>query len=440
MLIEKKYLSAPLTAQLEITDLCNHQCIHCYNLDSNVENRPVRKVSDETVISCAQKLIDGGVFAMVITGGEPLIKRELTKKVITLFRENNVKVSLNSNLTLFDDDFIVFLKETQTGVLTSCPSAIPASFEKLTGVDHYAKFETNIKKMLSAGIRFAVNMVVTKENLNEVRITAEKMKELGCKSFAATPMGLNMDYPRLDLLLDMEEVRTVIADLLWVKETLGLNVDILEALPKCVFPEKVLTEKHSFLNRKCQAGRTVIAVSCNGDVRPCAHNPVSYGNILKEDLRNIWAKMNDWRSAQYVPEGCKECTWLNRCNGGCRTSAKTIGGEWNSKEMWCSLPLKTQPPKNQKSIPLLPETQLQVNTNYLYRQEDKDIFVIYNVKEDIYFMINRAYHDFVTELKKYDTIGFADLQKAFNVTENNNQAFYSAVLFLVQKRILKRIV
>ena len=55
MKVEKRYLSLPLTAQLEITDFCNHRCIHCYNLDSTIENRPARKVSDETVLACTQK-------------------------------------------------------------------------------------------------------------------------------------------------------------------------------------------------------------------------------------------------------------------------------------------------------------------------------------------------------------------------------------------------
>ncbi|MDR1983948.1 MAG: radical SAM protein, partial [Prevotellaceae bacterium] len=268
MKIEKKYLSLPLTAQLEITDFCNHKCVHCYNLDSDIKNRPARKVSDETVIACAQKLIDSGIFAVIVTGGEPLIKKELTKKVITLFRNNSIRVSLNSNLTLFDDDFIAFLKQVKVGVLTSCPSAVSTSFGKLVGIDNYKRFENNIKKMVAEDVRFTVNMVVTKENLHEVCTTAEKMKQLGCRSFAATPMSLNMDYPRLDLLLATDEVHKVIDDLLWAEEALGLNVDILEALPKCVFPDKILSEKHSFLNRKCQAGRTVIAVSCNGDVRP----------------------------------------------------------------------------------------------------------------------------------------------------------------------------
>jgi hypothetical protein len=57
-------------------------------------------------------------------------------------------------------------------------------------------------------------MVVTKDNLHEIRTTAEKIKQLGCSSFSATPMALNMDFPRLDLLLSEDEIRQVIADLL----------------------------------------------------------------------------------------------------------------------------------------------------------------------------------------------------------------------------------
>ena len=147
MIIEKRYLSLPLTAQIEVTDFCNHRCIHCYNLDSEVKNRPTRKVSDDIVLACAQKLIDNNIFSVIVTGGEPLIKKELTKKVILLLKDNNIRVSLNSNLTLADDDFIQFLKEQKVGVLTSCPSGEESSFSKLVGVDNYSIFETKIKKL-----------------------------------------------------------------------------------------------------------------------------------------------------------------------------------------------------------------------------------------------------------------------------------------------------
>ncbi|MCH5263694.1 MAG: radical SAM protein [Lachnospiraceae bacterium] len=434
MIVENKYLSLPLTAQFEVTDFCNHRCIHCYNLDSETVNRPIHKVKDETVLACAQKLIDNKIFSVVVTGGEPLIKKDLTKKVILLLKRHDIKVSLNSNLVLLDDDFIKFIKTEEVGILTSCPSAINTSFEKLVGVDNYLRFEANVKKLVAANIRFIINMVITKENINEIITTAQKMQQLGCKSFAATPMGLNMEYPRLDLLLSSDEVRKVVADLLWINDNLGLRVDILEALPKCAFPENILLEKHVFLNRKCQAGRTGIAVSSNGDVRPCAHNTVSYGNILQEDLKEIWTKMQDWRSLQYIPKICKDCTWLNHCNGGCRTNAKTISDKWDGMDIWCARPPIKQPARPHKDAELTEETYLQVNANYQYRQDDENCFVIYNVDDDIYFMVNRLCFDFITSFRDKERFTYAQLMMKYRT--NDNKAFREVVLFLIRKRIL----
>lgn len=440
MIIEKRYLSLPLTAQIEVTDFCNHRCIHCYNLDSEVKNRPTRKVSDDIVLACAQKLIDNNIFSVIVTGGEPLIKKELTKKVIRLLKDNNIRVSLNSNLTLADDDFIQFLKEQKVGVLTSCPSGEESSYSKLVGVDNYSIFETKIKKLVAAGIRFTVNMVVTKDNLHEIKLTAEKMKALGCKSFAATPMGLNVEYPRLDLLLTVEEVRKVISDLLWIERNLKMKVDILEALPKCVFTKDVLSGKHSFLNRKCQAGRTVIAVSCNGDVRPCAHNPNAYGNLLEDDLRNIWQKMSDWRSSQYIPEECKDCSWLHRCNGGCRTSAKVYNGDWDKKDMWCTGSCSVPVSKNTlPEIELRPETRLRITENLKMRKEDENAHVIYNMTDDIYCMVNNAFHDFIIAVQKFSEGTYEELCRMFNLSSDDGK-IKEATIFLINKKILKIII
>ncbi|MCR5659606.1 MAG: radical SAM protein [Bacteroidales bacterium] len=429
MQIEKRYLSLPLTAQLEVTDCCNHRCVHCYNLDSEIQNRPMRHVDDETVLKCAQKLIDNKVFGVIVTGGEPLINKELTKQVITLLKGNQIRVSLNSNLTLFDDDFIAFLKEKKVGVLTSCPSGFPSSFAKLVGIDNYVWFEANLKKLVAAGVRCTVNMVVTKENLYEIRTTAEKMKALGCRSFAATPMGLNVEYPRLDLLLTIEEVRQVIADLLWIEKELGMKVDVLEALPKCVFPEAVLMEKHAFLNRKCQAGRTVVAVSCNGDVRPCAHNPFSYGNLLEEDLRDIWQKMSDWRSAQYVPEPCLDCAWLNRCNGGCRTSAKAFNGDWNKNDMWCTGKLAVSPPSNDcPSIELKPDTRLQFTDGQTDKEKTKGQIVDYLLGKG-YKVVAKEH---LEKLYKEQQGQQSGIYNAETTVEGNN---FTAVGYFISARI-----
>jgi radical SAM protein with 4Fe4S-binding SPASM domain len=280
-------------------------------------------------------------------------------------------------------------------------------------------------------------MVVTKDNLHEIRLTAEKMKALGCKSFAATPMGLNVEYPRLDLLLSVEEVRKVVADLLWIEENLKMKVDILEALPKCVFQEEILKGKHHFLNRKCQAGRTVIAVSCNGDVRPCAHNPYSYGNLLEEDLRDIWKKMDEWRSTKYIPEECKDCTWLHRCNGGCRTSAKVFNGDWDKKDMWCTGKLTSPMSLIKKlEIDLKPKTQLQLTSDLRVRKEDENAYLVYNVADDVYCMVNQTFYDFIVELQDFAEGTFEELCNKQNLLTDDG-TIKDAISFLINKKILK---
>ena len=74
---ETKNLSRPLTAQFEITNGCNHRCVHCYLLSPDIEKRPFVESSDDVVLASAQKLVESGIFSVVVTGGEPLIKREL---------------------------------------------------------------------------------------------------------------------------------------------------------------------------------------------------------------------------------------------------------------------------------------------------------------------------------------------------------------------------
>ena len=74
-----KQLSRPIMAHLELTSHCNHRCIHCYRLDSDIANRHNDDVDDDLILSNVTELINNGILHVIITGGEPLEKKDLVK-------------------------------------------------------------------------------------------------------------------------------------------------------------------------------------------------------------------------------------------------------------------------------------------------------------------------------------------------------------------------
>lgn len=353
-------LSLPITAQLEITEICNFRCQHCYRLDSDYQPDVV---SDETVMAAARALAENKVFNIIITGGEPLTRPKLLEQLLEYFDKMDCNISINTNLTLLDDNFIeMFKKYSVRNLLVSCPSFDKEEYETITRTKRthgFDRFKKNLAILSEAGIHYTINMVVNQLNKNSVYETAVFVKSLGSKSFGATPMALNPLYPRKDLLLTVDEVQHMLLELVRVQKELGLEIDVMEALPKCVIPEQLVQDGVFFTKRKCQAGITVCAVSAKGDVRPCTHNPKSYGNLIETPLKEIWQNMSAWRQMDFVPDECRNCQLVASCHGACRINAMTLNGSLKERDIWMQEPIKDAK-LNKNTIELSPDTKLRL--------------------------------------------------------------------------------
>lgn len=434
--IEIKQLSVPIMAHLELTNQCNHRCIHCYRLDSNIVNRPRGIIDEDLIVSIAKKLIDEGILQIVVTGGEPLLNKDLVKKIVVLANENNVTASINTNLTLADEEILEFIQKTQTRILVSCPSAIEESYSAITLTDNFQIFEKNLSAVINMGVKTAVNMVVMKNNIADIQETAKRIHKLGCTAFCVTPVALNMDYPQRRLLLSKKDIEQIVNDIMWIESELKMKVDILDGLPKCVFPSKILSEEHLFLYRRCQAGRSFVAVSPNGEVRPCANSSISYGNLVTENLHEIWAKMSLWRSEDIIPIECKGCTWINRCLGGCRTNAKALTGRWNGTDIWTPEPIKTAPPNHAKKIQLRSETVLRVADGIQVRKEYDGVYLMYCTKNRTFCMINQSILDFVNLIRESKEMSYGQICTDY-ISNANPKLVEEIITKLIQYKIFK---
>jgi radical SAM protein with 4Fe4S-binding SPASM domain len=89
------------------------------------------------------------------------------------------------------------------------------------------------------------------------------------------------------------------------------------------------------------AGRKLLNINSEGDVRPDPFFPLTIGNILKEDFGAIWQKgelLNKLRVHPREISGiCSTCKQIEICNGGSRARAYAITGDLWSEDPSCYL-------------------------------------------------------------------------------------------------------
>lgn len=132
----------------------------------------------------------------------------------------------------------------------------------------------------------------------------------------------------------MHEFRSYLKNLAEIQQKKGLSIDALEGYPLCGMKHLDILE--SLLGRKCFAGVTTLTVSSNGDLRPCSHLDIVYGNIFSEELLSAWQKMDNWRKGKFLPPTCLACPLLKNCGGGCRMEAKTRFGKLEAMDPYAS--------------------------------------------------------------------------------------------------------
>lgn len=104
-----------LELTLEITKACNLKCPHCIKGDSNLMPYPAEDCFNaEKALEFYRK---HNVRRVLISGGEPLTKKDLLKRLIIGIGRD--KVLLATNGLLLDEDMVGFFNENKVSVMVS---------------------------------------------------------------------------------------------------------------------------------------------------------------------------------------------------------------------------------------------------------------------------------------------------------------------------------
>ena len=264
----------PRDVHLETTYHCNLKCYHCY-LEPCLNKPQSGELSTNEMTRILRQLFETGVFYVTFSGGEPFCRPDIFK-IMNYAREQGLFFGLKTNGTLITESVADRLKELNTvSVDISIYGAKPQTHETVTGVaGSFNKSIQAIRFLRERKIRVGVRTTIMKCNVEEHGEIENLAKQLGA-SFYPDPMifpkvGRQPDSAA-DVRIDDDQLRTLIKMRNWASG------------------EAVVTTANDLKRHLiCGAGRSMCAISPQGEVFPCTLWRIPLGNLRKQTFKKIW--------------------------------------------------------------------------------------------------------------------------------------------------------
>lgn len=323
----------------EVTTRCNLNCIHCFA--GSVESKQ-NELSTQEGKRLLEQIAAVDKFRMiVITGGEPLLRKDIFELVEYAGRLG-FRIVFSTNGTLLTPDIakdlvklgVVNFSISLDGFTSQCHEGIrriPGSFQgALDGMKAAAK----------TGVCTQINFTAMQQNISELPGVIDLAENLNADIimvFQAIP-------PRDSLPLELnKEQQQYLIETIAAKQKKSHALIIPVCSPE-YWPWLMERKRVRWGGVKaftgCGAGKGFGYVRFDGDVWPCNFIAVSAGNVRQTPFQDIWNKSPLLQQFRHQPRGvkdsCGECRYEGSC-GGCRGRAFVHTGDFLSGDPACLL-------------------------------------------------------------------------------------------------------
>jgi MoaA/NifB/PqqE/SkfB family radical SAM enzyme len=325
--------------QWHIIDRCNLRCKHCYqdNFSSKreLDIYRLRKIADN-LISTMEKW--GTKLDIAITGGEPLLKKELFDLISYLNGSNAIgNLSLITNGTILSDFFEKLEKfKKLKEIKISLDGISEKTNDWIRGKGTFFKVMENVRKIREGKIPLILMFTVMKNNLSDIEFLPEFAIREGFKGFIIErffPLGMGENIK--DHVLSGNEFLRVWLTLL---NKFGYSAKKEDLIKYRAIKVLFYRERVKFFGSECIVGKDGIALLPDGTVLPCRRFTLPIGNLLQKPLYEIWENsdvLNLLRNKKNLKGICKNCD-IDDCIG-CRAMSYCLTGNYLSEDPHCWL-------------------------------------------------------------------------------------------------------
>lgn len=147
--------------RISLTDNCNLRCFYCMPEEDYDFTPATRLMQPDEIMTIAKQFVEMGVNKIRLTGGEPLVRKDVGK-IIQDLASLPVRLTLTTNGTRLHQ-FADLLKDAGvTSLNISLDTLDQDRFLLLTRRNQFSQVMENIQLMVTKGFTVKVNMVVMK--------------------------------------------------------------------------------------------------------------------------------------------------------------------------------------------------------------------------------------------------------------------------------------
>lgn len=294
-------LGIPPVTHLEITDKCNFRCVHC-QVDRSISQK---EMTYSEIRSVLDQLADLGSLFLIISGGEPLIRRDFWR-IMEYAKKKDFAIYLNSNGSLITKDVAKRLADLFLfGVRVSMYAIDEQTYKSITGVSGvFNNILRNIDLLVRYNVRVVFRTPLLDKNIHQITAIDNYAKKLG------------IELKLLDVHASFDGSGASLNHLPSVTQITAFY----RSCPKFCEPE--IKEVPSPDIRFCQGVIDGLSIGSHGEVMPCVTlrnksniREKTIAEIIKTDplFTDVCNNLR-WKDAPQCLQ-CKACIYCHPCPG-----------------------------------------------------------------------------------------------------------------------------